>query len=172
MSLNDALSLDLNLSEDDLRSVAAELISQQNVTSTSRLISSSLNCDSDGFSSECSDISTTTSGSSIQPTFLTLSSLSNEKQSNVLNYDCHLQNIINRPKRVSTVERIGSGSSIIIAERTEGPNTVIELSQGIEVPTVSSEKSDILIEPSKQIPFINKTIIEVRSIKIFGILLY
>lgn len=53
MSLNDAISSDLNLSVEDLTNVATELISQQNVT----VIKPRLNFDSDGFSSECSDAS-------------------------------------------------------------------------------------------------------------------
>ncbi|CAG9856710.1 unnamed protein product [Phyllotreta striolata] len=72
MSLNDALSLDLNLSVDDLRNVAAQLISQQNVithTHSTKTPHINLNFDSDGFSSECSDISTTTSGSTVHSSF-------------------------------------------------------------------------------------------------------
>lgn len=53
MSLNDAISSDLNLSVEDLTNVATELISQQNVP----VIKTRLNFDSDGFSSECSDAS-------------------------------------------------------------------------------------------------------------------
>ncbi|KAJ8979446.1 hypothetical protein NQ317_006760 [Molorchus minor] len=51
MSLSDALSSDLNLSVDDLRNVAAQLISQQNITgSRDRLVPASINCDSDAAS--------------------------------------------------------------------------------------------------------------------------
>lgn len=54
MSLNDAISSDLNLSVEDLTNVATELISQQNVPVIPK---TRLNFDSDGFSSECSDAS-------------------------------------------------------------------------------------------------------------------
>ncbi|XP_028129079.2 high mobility group protein 20A-like [Diabrotica virgifera virgifera] len=79
MSLNDALSLDLNLSVDDLRNVAAKLISQQNIVGHPPKLSHSLNCDSDGFSSECSDISTTTSGSTVQSPFKSLPPLLSDR---------------------------------------------------------------------------------------------
>lgn len=55
MSLNDAISSDLNLSVEDLKNVASELISQQNTPKIAP--KSSINLDSDGFSSECSDVS-------------------------------------------------------------------------------------------------------------------
>ncbi|KAF7274521.1 hypothetical protein GWI33_012826 [Rhynchophorus ferrugineus] len=84
MSLNDALSSDLNLSVDDLRSVAAQLIIQQNVVSSKDRIAPNTGrvCDSDGgFSSECSDSTYTTSGSNAAySTFTKFGSLSSEIQ--------------------------------------------------------------------------------------------
>lgn len=93
MSLNDALASDLNLSVDDLRNVATQLIIQQNITSGKDRVVPKLGlvCDSDGgFSSECSDSTYTTSGSStMYPSFTKFSSISNEVQ---------LTNVIIRPK--------------------------------------------------------------------------
>jgi hypothetical protein len=58
MSLSDAISSsDLNLSVEDLKNVATELISQQNVEIPDKIcLKTSLTSDSDGFSSECSDV--------------------------------------------------------------------------------------------------------------------
>lgn len=59
-----------------------------------------VNCDSDGFASECSDISTTTtSGSSVQSYIM--STISNEISSKILNVENQKQSISNRPKIVS-----------------------------------------------------------------------
>ncbi|XP_030758897.1 uncharacterized protein LOC115884448 isoform X2 [Sitophilus oryzae] len=85
MSLNDALSSNLNLSVDDLRNVAAQLIIQQNVVcSKDRTVPNAMGriCDSDGgFSSECSDSTYTTSGSNtVYPSFTKFSNLPNEVQ--------------------------------------------------------------------------------------------
>lgn len=84
MSLNDALSSDLNLSVDDLRSVAAQLIIQQNIVSSKDKVAPNAGrvCDSDGgFSSECSDSTYTTSGSNTAySTFTKFGDLSSEIQ--------------------------------------------------------------------------------------------
>lgn len=93
MSLNDAISSDFNLSSDDLRKVAAQLIVQQNIrTSKQRTVPNlRMTCDSDGgFSSECSDSTyTTTASSTIYPSCTKFSSLTNEIQ---------LNSILIRPK--------------------------------------------------------------------------
>lgn len=156
MSLNDALSSDLNLSVDDLRNVAAQLISQQNVTPSSKFLQTSLNFDSDGFSSECSDISTTTSGSGIQSTYI-ISSLSNEIASNVFNYESQIQGVFNRPKIISvsnvTTERTGSTLKM----------DKIDNKASIKVEEIElSVKSETV---SDQVPIIAKTIAEVNKPK-------
>ncbi|XP_048522964.1 uncharacterized protein LOC109542424 isoform X2 [Dendroctonus ponderosae] len=78
MSLNEALSSDMNLSSESLRKVATQLIIQQNTGTKKPAIR--MTCDSDGgFSSECSDSTYTTTGSSTGfPSFAKFSSFSNE----------------------------------------------------------------------------------------------
>ncbi|CAG9837590.1 unnamed protein product [Diabrotica balteata] len=66
---------DLNLSVNDLMNMAAKSIFQQNIVAHPAKLSHSFNCASDVFSSECSDISTTTSGSTVQSPFKSLSAL-------------------------------------------------------------------------------------------------
>lgn len=92
MSLTDALESDLNLSEDDLRNVATQLIIQQTITpgKDGTVPKIGLLCDSDGgFSSECSDSTYTTSRlTNMYPSLTKFSTLSNE---------VHLTSII-RPK--------------------------------------------------------------------------
>lgn len=165
MSLNDALSLDLNLSADDLRNVAAQLISQQNVSASNRIIQT-INCDSDGFSSECSDISTTTtSGSSVQSYII--SSLSNEVTSNVFN--CESQTIFNRPKIVSVgnvmVEKLHDGNAIR-GKMSTLPNKKIEkidiTSISKVVATNQEQAKDI---KSNNIVSFNKALLEITKQK-------
>lgn len=162
MSLNDALSLDLNLSADDLRNVAAQLISQQNLSTRNRLIQT-LNCDSDGFSSECSDISTTTtSGSSVQSYII--SSFSNEVTSNIINGENQIQSIFNRPKIVSV-------SNVVVDKFNDNkmgkiiglPNKTLEK---IEVTNVGGknqmEDKDL---KSNKAPVFNKALLEITKQK-------
>ncbi|EEZ97332.1 uncharacterized protein LOC659902 [Tribolium castaneum] len=79
MSLNDAISSGLNLSVEDLKKVANELISQQNVGTKDKVcVKSSINLDSDGFSSECSDVSFTSTPST-SSSYITFTSLSNSE---------------------------------------------------------------------------------------------
>lgn len=147
MSLNDALSSDLNLSVEDLQNVATQLILQQNVDCT--VLQPTLNFDSDGFSSECSDISTTTA-SSAQSTFLTFSPLTNELQANTLLCDGQLQNLITRPKIVS----IGSYKNVNDESLGNLPtNTIITTTQSNEKPkeiiNSSDGNSEIVEKPKK-----------------------
>lgn len=157
MSLNDALSSDLNLSVDDLRNVAAQLISQQNVAPQSKFLQTSLNFDSDGFSSECSDISTTTSGSGIQSTYI-ISSLSNDIASNVFNYEGQIQGVFNRPKVIS----IGNVS----AEKT---GTTLKMEKIDNKTSIQVEEIELSIKTEDPIPndppIIAKTIVEVNKSK-------
>ncbi|XP_018571737.1 uncharacterized protein LOC111691779 [Anoplophora glabripennis] len=170
MSLNDALSSDLNLSVEDLRNVAAQLISQQNVAgSKDRILQTSINCDSDGFSSECSDISsisTTTSGSGVQSAFLTFSSLSNDIHTNIFNCEGQIQSIINRPKIVSisnlAFEKTVHNVSSIITEKIDAP--LIELgSTNGEMTNKSSVTTNIKTHTAEELinPTISKNIVEV-----------
>ncbi|KAJ8930746.1 hypothetical protein NQ314_016418 [Rhamnusium bicolor] len=182
MSLNDALSSDLNLSVDDLRNVAAQLISQQNVVGNKDRIAlgiaqTNINCDSDGFSSECSDISTTTSGSSVQSAFITFSSLSNEIQTNIFNCENQIQSIINRPKIVS-ISNLAfdktvsiNNSNVSVTEKTDAPNIKLQSSEvGTKITCIdTSIKAEIKAENTEgsinQIPIISKTISEVSKPK-------
>lgn len=81
MSLTDALSSDLNLSEEDLKNVASELISQQNIAVPNKTFKTSVNFDSDGFSSECSDVSFTSASSVSSYITLTSTTPSTSKES-------------------------------------------------------------------------------------------
>nr|XP_023021034.1 uncharacterized protein LOC111509505 [Leptinotarsa decemlineata] len=153
MSLNDALSLDSNLSVDDLRNVAAQLISQQNVvTHTSKLAQTNLSCDSDGFSSECSDISTTTSGSTVQSTYKTFPPLLSDIQSNVFRYGRHTQNI--RPS-ASTIDRTSLNITGLESESNLNERTI----------KIICNKPVIKIEPAIQIPVMAKTLADAAKPK-------
>lgn len=82
MSLNDAISSNMNLSSDDLQSVATQLILQQNLVpaKASALPDLRITCDSDGgFSSECSDSTYTTTASSSTYPMITKVSLSTDE---------------------------------------------------------------------------------------------
>lgn len=145
MSLNDALSLDLNLSVDDLRNVAAQLISQQNVVAHPTKIGHiNLNCDSDGFSSECSDISTTTSGSTVLSNFKTIPPLLNEVHANMFKYENQTNSII-RPK----------GENIIVLSEEKpvdvkiGISTITEPVMAVD-PVVNQIKVSIDISKPKK----------------------
>lgn len=89
MSLNDALSSNLNLSAEDLKKLATELILQQNSNKTS--IDSSLllhqvsagslsSIDSDDYTSECSDTNNFVNANIIQPTVITVATLPRDNQ--------------------------------------------------------------------------------------------
>ncbi|KAJ8919010.1 hypothetical protein NQ315_016915 [Exocentrus adspersus] len=165
MSLNDALSSNLNLSVEDLRNVAAQLISQQNVTVPKERTLQNINCDSDGFSSECSDISsisTTTSGSSVQSAFLTFSSLKNDFHTNIFhNYEGPIQSIIGRPKIVSisnlafekTVNSINN-----VTEKVDTPHAELttQIGEMPNKPQNANVKANIIEELTK--PVISKSI--------------
>lgn len=173
MSLNDALSSDLNLSVEDLRNVAAQLISQQNVSGNKdRIIQTSINCDSDGFSSECSDISsisTTTSGSSVQSAFLTFSSLTNDIHTNKINSEGQIQSIISRPKIVSisnlAFEKTINNANGITAEKIDAP--LIELGPANGEMTNKSIATNIKPHSTEELinPIISKNIAEVTKPK-------
>ncbi|KAJ8938157.1 hypothetical protein NQ318_011922 [Aromia moschata] len=172
MSLNDALSSDLNLSVDDLRNVAAQLISQQNVVGNKdRIVQTNINCDSDGFSSECSDISTTTSGSSVQSTFITFSSLANEIQTNIFNCENQIQSIINRPKIVSISNRTFektvnvNNSNNAAKEKTSAPTIEIKPASGMTNKCVTASIKAQSGEPIQQIPAVAKNITDVSKPK-------
>ncbi|XP_060523502.1 protein unc-13 homolog 4B [Cylas formicarius] len=60
MTVNDALSKNLNLSVEDLKNVAAQLILQESILDTKPTTGLRI-CESDGFSSECSDSTYVTS---------------------------------------------------------------------------------------------------------------
>lgn len=167
MSLNDALSLDLNLSADDLRNVAAQLISQQNLSATNRIIQN-LNCDSDGFSSECSDISTTTtSGSSVQSYII--SSISNDVTSNIISSDSQVHNIFNRPKIVSlsnvVVDKLKENNAINMTKINCLANRKL---QKIELNDISKvggkylEDKDLIVNKA---PAFNKSLLEITKQK-------
>lgn len=155
MSLNDALSSDLNLSVEDLRNLAAQLISQQGIPNKDRILpQTSFNFDSDGFSSECSDISTTTSSScSVPPKFIALSNL-NDLQSEVLfNYESQIDNIVTKPKTIVSSLKL----DIKLDESKKNINNTIETttlcnkpstSVHIIKPLVSNEK--ITVEKPKK----------------------
>lgn len=168
MSLNDALSLDLNLSADDLRNVAAQLISQQNLSAKSRIIQT-LNCDSDGFSSECSDISTTTtSGSSVQSYII--SSLSNEITTNLFNNENQIQSIFNRPKLVSVsnvlVDKLNDNNSIKMGKLNCLPTKTIEkieLSNSSKVGGNNQEEDKE--SKSNKVTVFNKALLEITKQK-------
>lgn len=162
MSLNDALSLDLNLSVDDLRNVAAQLISQQNVSTTR--INQNLNCDSDGFSSECSDISTTTtSGSSVQSYII--SSFANEITSNIFNTDTQIQSIFNRPNIVSVsnvvVDKLNDNNSVKVAKMNSIPNVKLEKTELNNISKACQEEDP----KSSKVPVFNKALLEITKQK-------
>ncbi|CAH1981496.1 unnamed protein product [Acanthoscelides obtectus] len=146
MSVNDALSLNLNLSIDDLRNVAARLISQQN---TQKVLPS---CDSDGFSSECSDYSTTTSAQSLQSAHVTLSSIS--ASSAVQSDDCDAHNIT-RPKCIKTA---ASAIEDVLAEKTEVKVNESPKKSGAECEMDPSSKEEL---PKKVSPIMMKCMAEV-----------
>lgn len=84
MSLNDAISSNMNLSSDDLQSVATQLIlnTKQNlvIAKASAVPDLRITCDSDGgFSSECSDSTYTTTASSSTYPMITKVSLSSDE---------------------------------------------------------------------------------------------
>lgn len=161
MSLNDALSLDLNLSADDLRNVAAQLISQQNLTTTNRIVQN-LNCDSDGFSSECSDISTTTtSGSSIQSYII--SSFSNEITPSIFSVENQIQNIFNRPKIVSNSVVDNNAFKVGKINLPIKKLEKVELNHIPKVGGLNQEKDKDL--KSNKIPVFNKTLLEITKQK-------
>ncbi|CAG9769344.1 unnamed protein product [Ceutorhynchus assimilis] len=87
MSLNEAISSNLNLSPETLREVAAQLLFEQNLKTASSATASRMapnfrvTCDSDGgFSSECSDSMYTTTGTPVYPSCTTFASTSNVLQ--------------------------------------------------------------------------------------------
>lgn len=89
MSLNDALSSSLNLSAEDLKNLATELILQQNNTKTSKdsplvlqqVSAGSLSSiDSDDYTSECSDTNNFINANIIQPTVITVATLPRDNQ--------------------------------------------------------------------------------------------
>lgn len=167
MSLNDALSLDLNLSADDLRNVAAQLISQQNLSATNRIIQN-LSCDSDGFSSECSDISTTTtSGSSIQSYII--SSFSNEVASNIFTVENQIQNIFNRPKIVSVsnlvVDKLNDTNAFKVGKGNL-PNKTLEKVESNQNPKIGAlnQEEDKNLKTTKVTVF-NKALLEITKQK-------
>lgn len=167
MSLNDALSLDLNLSADDLRNVAAQLISQQNLSTTNRLIHN-LNFDSDGFSSECSDISTTTSGSSV-PSYI-ISSFSNEIVSNIFNAENQIQGIFNRPNKISVsnvvTDKLNDSNSIKVGKINCLSNKKIEKSEILNNSKIGGiiQEADEDSKMNKN-PVFNKALLEITKQK-------
>lgn len=89
MSLNDALSSNLNLSAEDLKNLATELILQQNSSKSNKdsplvfqqLGAGSLSSiDSDDYTSECSDTNNFLSASIIKPTVITVAKLPKDNQ--------------------------------------------------------------------------------------------
>ncbi|XP_057667817.1 high mobility group protein 20A-like [Diorhabda carinulata] len=127
MSLNDALSLDLNLSVDDLRNVAAKLISEQNVvTHPTKTSHTNFNFDSDGFSSECSDISTTTSGSIAQSNFKSLPPLITDPN---LKYETTI--MVSKPNLESNEKPADIKIELIPKSETE--NVVVPIKMSIDI---------------------------------------
>lgn len=166
MSLNDALSLDLNLSADDLRNVAAKLISQQNV-STNRILQN-LSCDSDGFSSECSDISTTTtSGSSVQSYII--SSFSNEIASNRFNGENQIQSIFNRPNIISLSnisEKLNNSNSVKVGKMNCLSNKKIEKNEILNISIVGEiNQNDDNNSNMNKSPVFNTALMEITKQK-------
>lgn len=166
MSLNDALSLDLNLSADDLRNVAAQLISQQNVSATNRIIQN-LNCDSDGFSSECSDISTTTtSGSSVQSYII--SSFS-EIGSNKFNGENQIQSIFNRPNIISSsnvTDKLNDNNSIKVGNINCLSNKKMEKNEILNISIVGNiTQDDGNDSKMNKSPVFNKALLEITKQK-------
>nr|CAI5863496.1 unnamed protein product [Callosobruchus analis] len=146
MSVNDALSLNLNLSIDDLRNVAARLISQQNTLKTLP------SCDSDGFSSECSDYSTTASGQSLQSTYVTLSSISTS--STVQSDDCGTQKIT----KSASISTVTSADEDVPVQPTDGEvhkNLIKYEAEGEVDPSLTEEP------PKKISPIMMKCMAEV-----------
>ncbi|KAG5895658.1 hypothetical protein JTB14_008667 [Gonioctena quinquepunctata] len=159
MSLNDALSLDSNLSVDDLRNVAAQLISQQNVATHPEKNALNLSCDSDGFSSECSDISTTTSGSTAQSTYKTFPPSLNEIQSNILRYGRQIHGII-RPTVISTNLGIEKTLNVTTIGRVDS-----EIKQIDKTIKIICNKPVIALEPTALIPNMTKILTDVSKPK-------